>query len=737
MLKRRRLFLLLFLALLLAACAPALPSRPSEDLYTPATPIFGPDDAPDPDIPIAASAEVGAFVWQTDGVYGYRMLRPAGWAMSDSGTSRDFVSPEGAGQPRLALHVVNLRAKEWPQPWGVGGFLRAFEAAGSFEAWVASIANRELGGAERATLPPDLARVAAVFFAQSDGPDGPRIMPFAFKVSEGQPLLLALEGNAGPDEFDALQASGVWDDYLTMLRSLSALPMDAANVTPWAPTATPLPTDPPRTPLPTAPPATAATATAQAEAYATGTPDPRLVIWPSLDLFEQELSRAVLGPRLANRVCEWAMLTGDTNPYYVWAVCMAYSNAPEVARVSVPAVIHVDAYAPAAKDIIKVQVPREGTAWAEDIRALFPKDAQLKIWTRAVDPIIPTMEAHARLRLKWPGLPPLAAAAFEAPNPYCPGVGASASIYSGMPDPSWTLTRLELNRLDELLRELPVGECPPSFDGLVYRGVVVGLGGMGGAGNLWTTNGYVWSGDLGQNDDAICLVDSARSVERFLLSGGVAYTNDPALRELLDGLGGAIPTPMVTPSPTPTVAPGFVWWGDEGLGVQLYLPETWELAVQTPLSRLWQTKVSAAQGEVPQGEVSPELPPFWFTILPPDYDYTDASAYNFWTPDEIAAIWDTQPGNTYVSPHAPDGYNAYTRLADMTVDGFPAAVVNNRAVWEAPRGAQERRVLVQIRGLTVMFGTYYASEDELRAFETALASVKFGGVVLLGGAAAR
>ncbi len=85
---------------------------------------------------------------------------------------------------------------------------------------------------------------------------------------------------------------------------------------------------------------------------------------------------------------------------------------------------------------------------------------------------------------------------------------------------------------------------------------------------------------------------------------------------------------------------------------------------------------------VPRGQADPaenpvEPPRFWLTVAPPGFKNEDASAYNGWSDAELAAAWQTPVGETYASPHAPDGYNAYTRLPDSAVDGLPAAVLNN------------------------------------------------------------
>ncbi len=75
-------FLISLLVLLsLSACAQA----------TVAAPPLAPDEAGD--VPSAASALVGSFIRQADGVFGYRMLRPAHWDVMNLVDRRGYTSP--------------------------------------------------------------------------------------------------------------------------------------------------------------------------------------------------------------------------------------------------------------------------------------------------------------------------------------------------------------------------------------------------------------------------------------------------------------------------------------------------------------------------------------------------------------------------------------------------------------------------------------------------------------------
>lgn len=486
----------------------------------------------------------------------------------------------------------------------------------------------------------------------------------------------------------------------------------------------------PGVPLPASEGASPA-ATAPAPPPQTSTPDPRLVVWPRWQEFEQSLVRAILGAQVANSVCDWALLGRAGNSFYVWAVCAGRSGPSTsvgegVTLATMPAVLRVSENNTAVGTL----VPRDGSYYTGDVQRLFPNEAQVKIFANAVEPTPATLERHARLRLKWPGLPPIGADEVAPPQPQdaAAGPGATLRIFSGRPDPAWTLTLAELAQLDTLVRQLTPGECGPLPDNLGYRGVAVTLG-MGDAGNLVAYGGKVMSGDTGRDASALCLEDPDGRIEAFLISSAQPHI-EPGLYALLtEAREGPPPTPVITVSPTPALPLGWTRYADEGLGIEYSHPEAWQLTTITDWSRVYSPGPSEPNGSL----AAPS--PFWLTVLGPGFTNEDASAYNFWEAASIAQAWDTPARGTLVSPHAPEGYNTYTRLPDTAVDGFPAAVLDNPTVWEMPRGTRERRVLVKVGEWTVMFGAYYATPEELATFEQVLASVRFGSLMLARGAA--
>ena len=81
----RQILILSILSLLLAACAAT--NSPVPTLVTPDT----------HSIPTPASTFIEQFIWQTDGLCGYRMLRPERWSASES-ECRAYVPTDSQGE---------------------------------------------------------------------------------------------------------------------------------------------------------------------------------------------------------------------------------------------------------------------------------------------------------------------------------------------------------------------------------------------------------------------------------------------------------------------------------------------------------------------------------------------------------------------------------------------------------------------------------------------------------------
>lgn len=688
-------------------------------------------------IPAAKSAEVGSLIWQTDGVYGYQMLRPADWNATDQSGARLFWMPDSAqGTDFVAISVVDAALAE-VAPTGSGSpsiILDLFRKNPTFEGWIASIEQAMASAGGTVTIvrsfPTGTVTLVRSFptariYLTLDAPEGPApmLMLSSYKVDDGKPLVIVLLATGPYATMDRLEAAGIVDDFATMVESARAIPLDPGNVAPplWQAAAAAVSPVPFGSPAPTAEPQAMATAGAATVVNVTAAGD---LLPPANGLahtwrdVETALVRAILPATLANGVCDWRVLGHTEREVYVWALCAANQPETDIAAASLPAVLAL------ADDghTVTARVPRDGTYYPEDVRALFPAGVQEQIFRQLPEATLAPLEQRTRRRLTLPTLPPLGAAEIIPPRPDVSAAGAHIDLYSGRADnPRWDLNELDLAQLGALLEGLPAVECPPMPGQLGYRGVAVGLG-MADESRMTAYGGTLWFGYPGANPLATCLADPDRAVERFLLGSAQPYLEPQVFEAITADLVLPLPTPLATPAPTPTLAPGFVPDADEGFGVQFARPGDWEQCQVTALSRLY-----CVAGPPTENPVAP--PAFYITLLPPGFMNEDASAYNWWAPDELAAAFAAAVGEQFTSPRAPTGYeqyHRYARLADVTVDGLSAIVVENERPWGIAAGTKDRRVLVRLGAGALVLGTYYTTDSELLIFEEVVAAFRIG-----------
>ncbi len=80
-------------------------------------------------------------------------------------------------------------------------------------------------------------------------------------------------------------------------------------------------------------------------------------------------------------LCEWEVLGQSGREVYVWAICQE-AGSSNGAAMSAPAVIHL---AEGNGKIEKVEVPRDGSLYSVDIRAMFPQDLHEKLLLNSID----------------------------------------------------------------------------------------------------------------------------------------------------------------------------------------------------------------------------------------------------------------------------------------------------------------------------------------------------------------
>ncbi|MGD2164854.1 MAG: hypothetical protein PVH50_04910, partial [Anaerolineae bacterium] len=98
---------------------------------------------------------------------------------------------------------------------------------------------------------------------------------------------------------------------------------------------------------------------------------------------ERELAKLFLHDPSAERgwedaECGWEVLREDGMKSYMWAIC----QSPSGTAVSAPAVI---AWETGRETVMKIQMPRDGSFYGEDVRLLFPPEIQEQILDHDVD----------------------------------------------------------------------------------------------------------------------------------------------------------------------------------------------------------------------------------------------------------------------------------------------------------------------------------------------------------------
>jgi len=88
-------------------------------------------------LPSPASAEIQAFVDQTDGACGYRMLRPQDWQPSQA-ECRSYALTTSA-EDRLVLRVVNYQVIAQQLDGATVAQYEAFKLDSSLEGWTAAV----------------------------------------------------------------------------------------------------------------------------------------------------------------------------------------------------------------------------------------------------------------------------------------------------------------------------------------------------------------------------------------------------------------------------------------------------------------------------------------------------------------------------------------------------------------------------------------------------------------------
>jgi hypothetical protein len=187
--------------------------------------------------PAVASKIVGSLVWQTDGKYGYAMLRPANWSASDLSTGRGYVAPGTAnGQLPMSLTAVNYLVLH-PSANETIVERTLFEQNPSLNGWAGAMERvwRSIGGEVTLLRALPEARIYAVTM-----PDASELSLVALVVDGTQPIAVTLHASGSDADLTQLQQTGVFMDFVTIVESARQVPYDPQNVAPELPSPSPV-----------------------------------------------------------------------------------------------------------------------------------------------------------------------------------------------------------------------------------------------------------------------------------------------------------------------------------------------------------------------------------------------------------------------------------------------------------------------------------------------------------------
>jgi hypothetical protein len=198
-------------------------------------------------IPTPHSSIVSGFVEQTDGLYGYQILRPANWTPLGGGLpdGRLYLAPGflGAQKQGIGVTVVNLQlaaASLGPNEENAEWLL--FQQDPSLAGWTAGIEAMWTRDGSSFTLLRTLPH--ARIYSLSLAAGSPIVVLVAYAIDQGQPLILGLQASGTEADLGRLGAEGIVDDFAAMAGSITAIPENGHNVVPALPTPGPPPPAP-------------------------------------------------------------------------------------------------------------------------------------------------------------------------------------------------------------------------------------------------------------------------------------------------------------------------------------------------------------------------------------------------------------------------------------------------------------------------------------------------------------
>jgi hypothetical protein len=180
--------------------------------------------------PPLPGALIPSLVQQIDGRFGYSILRPAGWTAHDGGGFRGYLDASDPADTRVSVTVTNYAVLAAKDPTGIVAQWDAFRRDSSLDGWTAGVERSMHSNGIDFTLVETLPN-AKIYLTTEPGSSGLK----AYIIDKGQPLGVGLVGPAAHpslEPLDQLRADGTYDDFVTIVNSVRAIPFDPSNVSP-------------------------------------------------------------------------------------------------------------------------------------------------------------------------------------------------------------------------------------------------------------------------------------------------------------------------------------------------------------------------------------------------------------------------------------------------------------------------------------------------------------------------
>jgi hypothetical protein len=207
------------------------------------TPAPGASASTTAGMPTPRSTLVSGFIEQIDGLYGYRMLRPANWTATGGDTmSRFYVAPGFGGTQTQGILVSVENFKIVADTMGGANAIAEwilFQQRPTLDGWTATLERELTIDEEGFTLLRTLPNAKIYAITTLAGKPMPFLEVVAYAIGQGQPFVITLQGSGTDRDLTRVEQEGILDDFATMVGSIEALPQDAQNVQPAMPTPAP------------------------------------------------------------------------------------------------------------------------------------------------------------------------------------------------------------------------------------------------------------------------------------------------------------------------------------------------------------------------------------------------------------------------------------------------------------------------------------------------------------------